>query len=127
MENNRIKRILLIDDDEFIVRLLSLLLSKAGYEIVPATNGKEAKQVLSEQSVDLIILDLMMPEMDGLAFLNWLRRENSTTLPIIVLTSMVAADTGQQIAAAGGAMLVYKPIKVPDLLEKIHQIEQTLR
>jgi len=126
MANNRIKRILLIDDDEFIVRLLTLLLTKAGYEIISATNGKDAIRILSEQSVDLIFVDLMMPEMDGLAFLNWLRLEANTTIPIVVLTSMVAADTEQQVIAAGGTTVLYKPIKLLDLLEKIQQIEQSI-
>lgn len=123
MEQNQIKRILLIDDDVFIVRLLSLLLTKSGYEIISATDGKDAISVLSEQPVDLIILDLMMPEMDGLAFLHWLRQEANLTMPTLLLTSRVAADTEKQVIEAGGSALLYKPIKIPDLLAKIQQLE----
>lgn len=124
MENNQIKRILIIDDDAFIVGLLSLVLTKAGYEVISATNGKDATRVLSEQSVDILILDLMMPEMDGLAFLHWLRQETNATMPIVVLTAMVSADTEKQVMTAGATALLYKPIKIPDLLEKIQQLEQ---
>ncbi len=125
MENKPIKRILLIDDDMFIVRLLTLLLTKSGYEIVTANDGKQAITILSEQQFDLLILDLMMPEMDGLVFLQWLRLEAMLTLPIIILTAMVAADTEKQVLNAGGTVLIYKPIKVPDLIAKIQQLEQT--
>lgn len=126
MDNNRIKRILLIDDDVFIVRLLNLLLTKAGYQIISATNGKDAIGILTEQQVDLVVLDLMMPEMDGMDFLNWLRREAKATMPIVILTALVSADTEQQVMDAGATALLYKPIKVPDLLEKIQQLEQSL-
>lgn len=126
MEKKRIKRILLIDDDVFIVSLLNLLLTKAGYQIISATDGKDAIGILSEQQVDLVILDLMMPEMDGIVFLNWLRQEAKATMPIVILTALVSADTEQQVMDAGATALLCKPIKVPDLLEKIQQLEKSL-
>lgn len=125
MENNQLRRILLVDDDAFNIRLLSLLLTKAKYEIFSASNGKNAISILSEHSVDMIILDLRMPEMDGLAFLQWARKEANLTLPILVLTAMVSADTEKQAMAAGASALLYKTIKIPDLLEKIRQFEHT--
>lgn len=109
MANNRITRILLIDDDEFIVRLSSLFLTKVGYEIILTTDGNDA-----------------IRKMDGLAFLHGLRQEGNATMPIVVLTGMVTADTEQQVIADGGMALLYKPIKVPELLEKIQQIEQSI-
>ena len=126
MEYNQFKRILLVDDDDFIVRLLSLLLTKSGYEIITASDGKDAVRILSEQQFDLLIVDLMMPEMDGLVFLNWIRQETKATLPILILTGMVTADTEQQVMAAGASALLYKPIKIPDLLTKIQQLEQSI-
>ncbi|MEQ1845686.1 MAG: response regulator [Nitrospira sp.] len=125
MENNQLRRILLIDDDDFIIRLLSLVLTKAKYEIISASNGKNAISILSEQPVDMIILDLRMPEMDGLAFLKWVRKEANLTVPILILTAMVSADTEKQAMAEGASALLYKPIKVPDLLEKMQQLEHT--
>ncbi|WP_083930381.1 response regulator [Methylovulum miyakonense] len=126
MEKPQIRRILLIENDVFFVGLLSLVLTKSGYGIISANNGKDAVKVLSEQPVDLIILDLMMPEMDGLAFLHWLREEANATTPAIVLTGMVAADTEQHVLEAGGDALLYKPIQFPELLSKIKQIEQLM-
>ncbi|MFZ2449092.1 MAG: response regulator [Methylovulum miyakonense] len=126
MEKPQIRRILLIENDVFFVGLLSLVLTKSGYGIISANNGKDAIKVLSEQPVDLIVLDLMMPEMDGLAFLHWLREEANATTPAIVLTGMVAADTEQHVMEAGGDALLYKPIQFPELLSKINQIEQLM-
>ena len=118
------RRILLIEDDSFFIGLLSFVLTKSNYEIIVSNNGKDAIAILSEQTVDMIILDLMMPEMDGLAFLQWLREEVIADTPVIVLTGMVAADTEQQVMAAGATALLYKPVKTPDLLAKILEIEQ---
>ena len=127
MENNPLKkRILLIDDDELLVGLLALNLIKEKYEIILAHNGTEAIRVLSQQSVDMIIVDLMMPEMDGLAFLNWLRLQAKATMPALVLTGMTTTNTEQQVIDAGGTALLYKPIKVPELLAKIKQLEQLI-
>lgn len=126
MENNRIKRILLIDDDVYIVELLSILLASSSCEMITAQNGKQAVEVLSNQSIDMIILDLMMPEMDGLVFLHWLREEANATTPVLVFTGVAAPDTEKQVMAAGATALVYKPIKVPDLLAKIQQLEQLI-
>ena len=126
MENNRARRILIIDDDVFIVRLISLILTKSEYGIISASSGKEAIAILSRQPVDMIIADLLMPEMDGLAFLHWLRQEANATMPTLVLTAMVTPDTEKQVMAAGATALLYKPIKVSDLLTKIKQLEQLI-
>lgn len=119
MESPPPKRILLIDDDAFIIRMLSLVLEVSGYQILSAKNGKEAMNILAGQAVDMIILDLMMPEMDGIAFLHWLRKEANITLPTLVLTGMTTADTESQVLAAGATDLIHKPIKKDDLLAKI--------
>jgi len=126
MENNRTRRILIIDDDVFIVRLMSLILTKSEYEIISASSGKEAIVILAEQPVDMIIADLMMPEMDGLAFLHWLRQEATLSTPTLILTAMATPDTEKQVMAAGATALLYKPIKVSDLLTKIKQLEQLI-
>lgn len=123
MEDKKFKQVLLIDDDVFIVQLLTLVLTKSGYKVVSATNGKQAITLLPLQTVDLIIVDLMMPEMDGLQFLQTLRGELKATMPVLVLSGMVTATTESQVMTAGANALLYKPIKVPDLLVKIRQLE----
>lgn len=126
MENNRFKRLLLVDDDVYIVELLSLIMTRSDYQIISASNGKDAIAILSGQPIDMVIVDLMMPEMDGLAFLHWLRQETKSTMPALVLTGRATPDTEKQVLSAGATALLYKPIKVADLLTKIHQLEQLI-
>lgn len=126
MENNQLKRILLIDDDIYIIRLLTLLLEKSDYEIISAGNGKDAMRILAEQTVDMIVLDLMMPEMDGLVFLRWLRQDAKATMPTLVLTGLATGNIEKQALSAGATDLLYKPIKINDLLSKIRQLEESI-
>jgi len=124
-QNNPAKRILLIDDDEFIVDLLSLLLSEKGYRVFTASNGQEAIDLISEQAVDLIIVDLMMPKMDGLQFIHWLRKEFNASLPVLVLSGMTNKECERLVAEAGGDALLYKPVRIPELMAKIQEFTQT--
>ena len=127
MGNNQLKkRILLIDDDQLLAGLLTLNLIKEKYEVTLDHNGAETIGILSEQSVDMIIVDLMMLKMYGLAFLNWLRLQAKATIPALVLTGMTTTNTEQPVISAGGTALLCKPIKVPALLAKIKQLEQLI-
>jgi DNA-binding response OmpR family regulator len=78
-------RILLVDDEQSIQTLLSYPLRKEGYDVVQATDGREALQRFDEQSFDLVVLDLMLPRIDGLEVCRQLRSRSS--VPIIMLTA----------------------------------------
>ncbi|RYL94614.1 response regulator transcription factor [Sporolactobacillus sp. Y61] len=80
------KKILVVDDEPSIVTLLSFNLKKAGYEVIPAYKGSEVLPVVKERHPDLIILDLMLPEMDGMDICKKLRQE-FIMIPIIMLTA----------------------------------------
>ncbi|MHB1834165.1 MAG: response regulator [Solirubrobacteraceae bacterium] len=81
----RTARILLVDDEESIQTLLSYPLRKEGYEVVQATDGREALERFDEQRFDLVVLDLMLPRVDGLEVCRRLRSRSS--VPIIMLTA----------------------------------------
>jgi DNA-binding response OmpR family regulator len=83
---DRAPRILLVDDEQPIQTLLSFPLQRDGYEVVHASDGREAMARFSEQSFDLVVLDLMLPRMDGLEVCKRLRA-NGSTVPIIMLTA----------------------------------------
>ena len=83
---DRAPRILLVDDEQPIQTLLSFPLQRDGYEVVQASDGREALARFSEQSFDLVVLDLMLPRMDGLEVCKRLRADGST-VPIIMLTA----------------------------------------
>jgi DNA-binding response OmpR family regulator len=83
---DRAPRILLVDDEQPIQTLLSFPLQRDGYEVVQASDGREALARFSEQQFDLVVLDLMLPRMDGLEVCKRLRA-NGSTVPIIMLTA----------------------------------------
>ena len=83
---DRAPRILLVDDEQPIQTLLSFPLQRDGYEVVQASDGREALARFSEQPFDLVVLDLMLPRMDGLEVCKRLRGQGST-VPIIMLTA----------------------------------------
>src|SRR5947207_559622 len=78
-------RILLVDDEQSIQTLLSYPLRKDGYEVVRATDGREALDRFAEEAFDLVVLDLMLPQLDGLEVCRRLRAQSS--VPIIMLTA----------------------------------------
>jgi two-component system, OmpR family, alkaline phosphatase synthesis response regulator PhoP len=81
-----VKRLLVVDDEPSILTLLSFNLERAGFEVVTATNGREALNHALEETYDLVILDVMLPEMDGLEVCREIRRIKSQ-LPILMLTA----------------------------------------
>ena len=76
------KRILLVDNDEMMLDLLKISLKNSGYKLLAANDGQQAMQAVQEQLPDLIILELMLPVIDGLRFLRWLRNEQQSALPV---------------------------------------------
>jgi DNA-binding response OmpR family regulator len=82
---DRPPRILLVDDEQSLQTLLSYPLRKDGYEVVQATDGREALARFGEQSFDLVVLDVMMPKLDGLEVCKRMRARS--TVPIIMLTA----------------------------------------
>src|SRR3954454_10070849 len=82
---DRSARILLVDDEQSIQTLLSYPLRKDGYEVVRAADGREALDRLAEQAFDLVVLDLMLPQLDGLEVCRRLRARSA--VPIIMLTA----------------------------------------
>ena len=91
------KKILIIDDDHSLLRLSQMILNRKGYDAVIAISSKEAKKMLnasSEQGVDLIVLDLMMPDEDGETFLRWLFEQASPLkeTPVILNTAKNLTD-----------------------------------
>jgi len=82
------KKILAVDDERHIVRLVQVNLERAGYEVVTAFDGKEALEKVESEQPDLVVLDVMMPYMDGFEVLQNLRKNQATReLPVIMLTA----------------------------------------
>jgi len=112
--------ILVVDDELEIVKLVRAYLEKAGYRVVTAQDGREALLVTRHEKPDLIVLDLTMPEMDGLEFTRRLRQERNT--PIIMLTARVE-ETDRIIGLELGADdYVTKPFSPREIVARVRAV-----
>ncbi len=114
------KTIMVVDDEERLVSLLKAYLSNEGFRVVTAKNGREALFVAREEKPDLILLDLMMPEMDGYEFIRLHRKERET--PIIVLTAKI--EEGEKVTGLemGADDYVTKPFSPRELTARIRAV-----
>ncbi|HOW65045.1 MAG TPA: response regulator [Candidatus Paceibacterota bacterium] len=116
--------ILIVDDQPFMVRLIQFNLERAGFQIISARNGREAIEQAEARQPDLIVMDVMMSEMDGLKALGELKRRQTTQhIPVILITAKGQTLTRQEAEAQGAALLLSKPFS-PTLLQ--HEIRRLL-
>ncbi|TDL71027.1 response regulator transcription factor [Rhodococcus qingshengii] len=112
-------KILVVDDDSHIRELICVILSKEGFSIEDASDGKAALSLLETEGIDLIILDIMMPNMDGWSFCQEVRRYYSDTLPILMLTAK--GETAQKVKGfdLGADDYLVKPFDVAELVARV--------
>lgn len=114
-------RILVVDDEESILVPLEFLLRKAGHEVVLARTGEEAWESLSQGAFDLLVLDLMLPGMDGFAVL-----ERAKALPqrpkVLVLTARGQEADRAKALALGAEAFMAKPFATQDLLAQVERL-----
>lgn len=109
-------RILVIDDDASIRELLAVTLGAAGHEVICAAGGDEGVEVLSSRLIDLVLLDLMMPERDGMSVLAEVREmPGRRTIPVIVLTARHEPDVFKREVELGVSDHVVKPFMPSEL------------
>ena len=116
-------KILIADDEIFMIRLLELTFKKGGYEIVSCRDGREALATATTARPQLIVLDVMMPDLDGLGALRQLK-ENLTTkdIPVVVLSAKGHALTKVEAELAGAALFLTKPFSPNQLLGEVRKI-----
>jgi len=103
-------KLLVADDDEEILRVVSLLLSKEGYQVIPANDGLEALHKARVEKPDAILLDIRMPGMDGLTVLEELNKEESVaSIPVGFLTGQDDLKTYERARELGGRLYLLKP------------------
>lgn len=112
--------ILVVDDERRLVSLVESYLNQAGYRVVTAFNGREALDVARRDQPDLIILDLMMPEMDGHEFIETYRRDHNT--PIILLTARVEEEEQVIGLELGADDYVTKPFRPRELMARVRAV-----
>ncbi len=116
-------QILLVEDDESIAFMLGYLLQRAGMRSRHASNALSAMQLLDDGlQPELFILDLVMPEIDGLQLLQWLRDTRSLTQPVLVLTGSTEPGLDERLLAAGASAVAHKPVDMPAILRLIETL-----
>ncbi len=125
------KRILVVDDNEVIVKTLSMKLESAGYEVIKAEDGSEAVSAARREKPDLIVLDISFPpdvahgggvSWDGFLIIDRLKRINEArNVPVIVITGGEAAKYKDRALKAGAIAFFHKPIENDELLATIQK------
>ncbi|MFN2216832.1 MAG: response regulator transcription factor [Anaerolineales bacterium] len=114
------KKILVVDDEKRLVTLVSEYLIQSGFRVVSAYDGREALELARQEKPDLIILDLMMPEMDGYEFMQEHRKEFDT--PIILLTARVEDDEKVIGLEMGADDYITKPFRPRELVARVRSV-----
>lgn len=121
------KKILAVDDERHIVRLVEVNLQRAGYEVVTAFDGKEALEKVKSESPDLIVLDVMMPYMDGFEVLKNLKADSETRdIPVIMLTAKAQDADVFRGWQSGVDCYLTKPFNPMELLTFVKRIFDSL-
>jgi CheY-like chemotaxis protein len=111
--------VLIVEDDADVREFMNVLLSHSGFETVTATNGAEALKVVRERRPCLVLLDLMMPVMDGWTFrAKQLEDPAIADVPVVCLTAL---SEGQQLTERLHAPCLKKPVEFGDLLEEVRR------
>jgi type IV pilus assembly protein PilB len=117
------QKVLVVDDDRMIRMLVKLLLEKEGYDVIEGENGLHAVELSRAERPDLLVLDLMMPQMDGFQALDRLRRDLSlATQPVIVLTAESGPDTERRVLELGADDYLIKPFEPGVLLSRVRAV-----
>jgi two-component system cell cycle response regulator DivK len=115
-------KILLVEDNEKNMKLFRDVLRAAGYETLEATTGGQALKLAVEHDPDLVLLDVGLPDIDGVAVLGRLRTEDRTaSIPVLALTAQAMTGDRERFLAAGFDGYVSKPVNIVALVETVRE------
>jgi CheY-like chemotaxis protein len=116
-------RVLVVDDDPQVVRLLRVNFELEGYDVVSASDGNEALETIAAQAPDLVVCDVMMPGMDGFEVVRRLRSDASTSrLPIVMLSAKAMGSDARKGLDAGADEYVTKPFDPAELIDVVDRL-----
>ena len=116
------KKILIVDNEVEALRVLERMLSIVGYSVIEATNAKDAIIIAKDMHPDLVILDILLPDMSGGETANILQNDSTTKdIPIIFLTGLLTKEEAKERSAAEGRRFIAKPYKPAELLGEIRK------
>ena len=119
--SERSKRILIVDDSETFLMYFSILLRRMGFDVVPADNGITALKLLRILMPDVVILDIAMPQMDGITTLRHIKGdEHTSNIPVIMVTVSSNAKYYEECEKLGCTAYLTKPVQVPDVYSTLN-------
>ena len=117
------KLVLIVDDDEKVRKMLTFLFTAKGFEVVNACNGVEAMEHLKDIRPSVVILDMMMPELDGATFYNEMKADHKLRdIPVIVLTALPASDSMRKFVSIAEEDYIEKPFKSAHVLGRVLEL-----
>lgn len=123
--NQRIQRILCVDDEPLNLRLLQALLSPHGYEVVSASNGQEALEKIRTEKIDICLLDVMMPGMNGFEVCRRIKSDiDHGNFPVVMITAYADEENRMRGIEAGAEGLIAKPFDTVELRARIKMLLQ---
>lgn len=115
-------KILIVEDEESLLKLESILLTSKGYDVRGVANGQAALDALAEEPADLVLLDIMLPEIDGFEVCRRIKTEASTRhIPVIMLTAKKSRDDMARGEKVGADWYITKPFKSAMVIETIQR------
>lgn len=118
-------RILVIEDEVMVLKSIEFKLKKEGFEVITAPDGKIARDLLAEETFDIVVTDLMIPYYSGLELINYVRNELKSKVPIIVLTAIGQEASVLEAFKLGANDYMTKPFIPNELIIRIRK--ETLR
>jgi CheY-like chemotaxis protein len=116
------RTVLIVDDNENDREIYGKMLHYNGFDVLYAENGEEGIRILEEQEPDLIVLDMLMPELSGLAFCTLVRRKLELDVPILVLTAFRAEDLKEDAVRAGCTSYMEKPAPPYEVVKEVSRL-----
>ncbi len=116
-------KILIVDDEPYMLRIIELSLRKGGHQLIVGRNGREAVALARQEKPQAIVMDVLMPEMDGLQALRAVRQDPVTAaIPVIMLTARGQILTRQEAEASGASLFLTKPFSPTQLLNEVERL-----
>lgn len=119
------KKILVVDDDPYILMSLEFLMKKNGYQVMIARNGAEALEAINSNKPELILLDIMMPDVDGYSICKYVKSKKELKGIHIVFVSAKTKETDiQKGLELGASLYITKPFSTRELMKKVNELMQ---
>ncbi|NEP20308.1 MAG: response regulator, partial [Leptolyngbya sp. SIO4C1] len=126
LETEPATSVLIVDDEPTVRMLLRAAIQKEGFEVIEASDGKECLEIFQQQQPDIVLMDALMPEMDGFSCCAALR-EISTSAPVLMITSLDDADSVYRAFGVGATDYITKPIHWALLRQRVLRLQDMIR